>query len=216
MQIHEKKFIIRIDILTRGFFFFYRTKRDFHISSPFYFFEYSRRRLPQQKSYFQSIQFFPSNQFSKVLHDGWKLQESQVHISGCQSNVHPCTRSSVFSEHAATRPAPSNACEQSLGFVYIPIPILTAPPSRLVWSRPPYSSRPVTAQIRPIPSRPVPTVRPVPVPFVPTRRRLVSPRLASPRFVSLRHGSPVPPVRSCGHVDRSLPCNEIRSPSVSP
>lgn len=111
---------------------------------------------------------------------------------------------------------PSNACEQSLGFVYIPIPILTAPPSRLVWSRPPYSSRPVTAQIRPIPSRPVPTVRPVPVPFVPTRRRLVSPRLASPRFVSLRHGSPVPPVRSCGHVDRSLPCNEIRSPSVSP
>lgn len=57
----------------------------------------------------------------------------------------------------------------------LPIPILTAPPSRLVWSlgvsRP---SRPVTAQIRPVPYRPV------------------SFRLASSRFASAR------PYRRCG------------------
>ena len=104
------------------------------------------------------------------------------------------------------------AAGRRLSVSSLPIPILTAPPSRLVWSRPSLPSRPVTAQIRSVPSRPVPSSRPRPVPT----RRLVSPRLASPRFVSLRHGSPVPPVRSCGHVDRSLPCNEIRSPSVSP
>lgn len=93
----------------------------------------------------------------------------------------------MFSEHAATRPAPSDACEQSLGFVYIPIPILTAPPSRLVWSRPSYSPRPVTAQIRPIPSRPDRSSRLVVVSF-----RLASPRLASSRFATAR------PYRQCG------------------
>lgn len=93
----------------------------------------------------------------------------------------------MFSEHAATRPAPSNACEQSLGFVYIPIPILTAPPSRLVWSRPSHSPRPVTAQIRPIPSRPDRSSRLVVVSF-----RLASPRLASSRFATAR------PYRQCG------------------
>lgn len=93
----------------------------------------------------------------------------------------------MFSEHAATRPAPSNACEQSLGFVYIPIPILTAPPSRLVWSRPSHSPRPVTAQIRPVPSRPDRSSRLVAVSF-----RLASPRLASSRFATAR------PYRQCG------------------
>lgn len=101
-----------------------------------------------------------------------------------------CTWSSVFSEYESTHPAPSDACEPSLGFVSADPHLDRAPfASGLVASLILLSSR-----NRPDPFRPVPCA--VPVPFVPSRpvptRRLVSPRLASSRFATAR------PYRRCG------------------
>lgn len=96
----------------------------------------------------------------------------------------------MFSEYESTHPAPSDACEPSLGFVSADPHLDRAPfASGLVAPLVLLSSR-----NRPDPFRPVPCA--VPVPFVPSRpvptRRLVSPRLASSRFATAR------PYRRCG------------------